>query len=258
MNVLACAGSGAAVGFSTAWILRHFKCRNTFLTLALGLLVTTIAFIAAWDLWIYRILDNDEPGAISLYMIATNYKATWATIVEVNRFGTWSMSSSQAAVSGVALWIVWAGEAAIIFACSFLTAKLVSDTPFCEACQSWCEKKHVGSQLRLADASLAEVDAKRIASGDFEPITRRGLRPDGDPQWIGFEMNRCEKCGETVTLTISSSRLVEKGGKVETKSKALISKALLTPEQYEQFRSAFTPLVPAEEPEPEGQETKPG
>jgi hypothetical protein len=245
-NLLACGAFGGAVGLCTTWILRCFKCRNTILAMGLGLLVTAVAYLASWDFWIYRLLDNQAPGQVSQYAVATNPSAVWRMAVKVNHIGTWSMSTSSPAVKGVFLWIIWIAEAVTIFVCSLMAAKLVSDTPFCESCGNWCKKKAIGTEIRLLSREQAAEDATRIASGDFAVIAARGMCPVGDAEWIGFEVYRCENCGQTVTLTVKSAQVVQRNGQRQTQSKNLVSKALLSPEQYEQFRAAFTPLVQAD------------
>ncbi len=190
-NVLGCVGFGAGVGASTAWILRFFKCRNTFLCLALSLLIAAVALIASWDIWVYLLIEGEEPGAISLMTLATRPDVLFRLILKINEVGTWSLGHSKEPVTGLFLWACWIGEAALVFAFAHILSKKVNDGPFCEACKTWCRKVPKLPGVKIGEVGMVRQEAAQIAVGDYSAIMARGRRPDSDPQWLDLDVCKC-------------------------------------------------------------------
>jgi hypothetical protein len=64
--------------------------------------------------------------------------SVYALVLDVNEYGVWALSQrSESNMTGIMLWVVWAGELAILAASALVIARLRPGLPFCEETNEW-------------------------------------------------------------------------------------------------------------------------
>ncbi len=243
LNLLLSAGFGAGVGAIAALVMRWGKVRNVPVALAIVGVLTVAAYFVSWVVWICAVLDrfSDQPRPFSQVDLALHPGMLLRTILAINEIGTWSMghsysstSSGKENVSGVMLWLAWAGEAVLIFGASLkVTQWLVSDLPFCERCQAWCTPAL--DVARFGPAARPEM-LRRMVAHDFDWLYSLG-RPQAG-RWVSISHQACLTCGELHTLTVKdASRTVDKKGREKKAEKVVANKLLVTAAEVERVKA---------------------
>ena len=151
INVILTGGFGFALAIINVHTMRGAKLRNAHLFAVMTLLVTGVAFYGHWAAWIGIALRASDVEIMGLD-VAVQPGAMWATILDINSVGAWSIFGID--FSGLPLWGVWFLEGAIVFGLSLgLGHSKFQDIPFCEKCESWCKKHSNAARVWHADAA---------------------------------------------------------------------------------------------------------
>lgn len=233
-NVLLCFAFGAGVGVACAYVMRWGKVRNVPVTLAIVGVVTLASYYVCWVVWIFAQAQRGSRTPVpvkELFDLLINPKWVYGLAIALNAQGTWAMSTTDKSnVSGVFLYIVWLGEAALIFGSAIWAARLfATDRPFCETCDAWCAK---GEAIARVAPAPADQLRPRLEARDFQYL--RDLAPHArSDSYVELTHHQCRSCGRLHTLTATLVTITAGSrGRNNTKRKVLVDKLLLTPEEF--------------------------
>lgn len=199
IEVLLTIAFGAAVGAATAGVMHAFKVRSRSVIVAAACALGVLAWGVSWLPWIYGTMHRFDVPVSAADVIDPVFLAT--SIARIYDVGTWGIgSSASSAVSGVALGVVWLGEAALIVGFSTgVGFAMTKDRVFCEACETWCT---IAPDRALYDLQHGEtLRAAIVERGDLEVLdtTPRARAQD---VWLALKLAHCPRCGETGVIAI--------------------------------------------------------
>ena len=244
LNLLLCMGFGALLGVVVAGVLRWGKVRNTPVALALIFVITLAAYYVCWDAWIVAVLSRfDAPYKPGLVELGRHPQAMWYIAQELNEIGTWSTSSTRKENEhGVMLWIIWALEGLTIFGIAFVIVKsMMSDLPFCERCNRWCDKSRALNTFNAQNVPAVLEGLKTYDIASLAPF-RAGVHE----HFVSLTHHTCGECKQLNAVTASEIRITyDRKGKAQQKTKVLLKKLLVSPEELEQLRALQPPSADA-------------
>jgi hypothetical protein len=239
VNLVLCAGFGAALGAAGIFAVRRGHCRNRVLALVLALPLALVAVGASYY-WSYQstlsTIAEKNPGTT---LEAVREEIPFQRWLDAKKEAGWTMSSSHSTpsrrnspdISGIAVVIVWAIELLVILAITVLLVDTEASKPYCERCGRWCTPK----PLTLAGLTRNDVE-HAVQLGDLMPLIDIQLRSDGDAaRALVLTGNVCEGCSDTAFLSVDEKTTTQKKKQSSTKTAHLIKHALLTTQQ----RAAF-------------------
>lgn len=236
LKLRACATAffGLAVGAVTTSIAKAGKVRSAAVALALVGVVTLVAYYFSWVFWIKAVFDrylSDRPNFHITHTMLITRPVLFARSIEMlNDSGTWAMSrTDKDNTRGTFLALIWLAEAAAIFACSIGVAlSMLKADVFCESCRKWCGK--AVTLRRIATGDPQQLRAS-LEAHDFSYVN--ALPPATGNQFWSLEHQQCRGCNQLHALSVKDTKqVVNKKGQVQqTKTKLLIDKLLLTPEE---------------------------
>ena len=241
---------GLAVGAVTTWIAKVGKVRSGAVALALVGVVTLVAYSFSWVFWIKPVFDrylSDRPNFHVTHAMLVTRPVLFVRAVEMlNDTGTWAMSEhDKENTRGTFLTLLWLLEAAGIFIPSIGVARtMLKSDVFCESCRKWCGK--AVTLRRVATGDPQQLRAS-LEVHDFSYVNALPLA-SGNQFW-SLEHQQCRGCNQLHALSVQDTKLVvnKKGQVQQTKSKVLIDKLLLTPEEMAVVANPPVPVaaVPA-------------
>ncbi|MBI4409826.1 MAG: hypothetical protein HY561_08975, partial [Gemmatimonadetes bacterium] len=178
LNALFTLGFGIALGVTAFGMLKWRRIRNLKVGTAIAFLVTAAGFYLSWAVWIYALFNRSDVD-VALWPIVADPTGLWGVIQSVNEVGAWRFRSYTP--TGAVLWGVWAIEAGLIFGIGVVIANhMFADTPFCEECGTWCEKKE-GVAAFAADEPAPDADElkHRLEQKDFRLLEQLGPAAEG-------------------------------------------------------------------------------
>jgi phosphate/sulfate permease len=224
VNLVLCAGFGAALGVAGAWAVRRGHCRNRVVAVALAVPLAAAAVGASYY-WGYRstlsaIAEKNPETPIE----AIREEVTFERWIDARKEAGWTMSSSHSSdsrrnspdISGAGVLVVWAIEALLLLGLTVLLVDAEAQKPYCERCGRWCAPK----PLSLAGLGRADI----------------AVRADGDPaRSLVLTGNICDGCTDTAFLSVEEKTTTQKKKQTSVKTVRLFKHAILTSEQ----RAAF-------------------
>jgi hypothetical protein len=161
----------------------------------------------------------------------------WEIMTMINRVGVWSYKNNV--VRGVALTVVWVIEALalIVIPALFATRTEMAemDRPFCDKCRAFLVRKGGLARFAGEDHGRDWETIAHIEGRNFDRLLALGLPADEDAPYIGMELMRCPRCGETNTLSFRRHMLIVNAEhRLVAHSEPLIERLLITAEQAEQ------------------------
>lgn len=244
LNALCVIGFAALLGMVPGYLMHACKVRNTAAGVGIALVPVLISFYLSWAVWVSIVVSNDEAG-VSALGLAAQPLLLWELIARINEVGAWTLFRSSTPVSGIALWVVWAVEAAIVLiGAPVAAAAMLGDAPFCEKCDAWCA--HERGVALLAAGDDGEV-RRRVEAKDFQYVRGLGAMAEGDVEWYRVDLHRCPTCGQMNTVSVFNEKLkVDDKGNVSVKSSALVENLLLTAPEADGLRALNRdPAAPA-------------
>ncbi|MGZ3425069.1 MAG: hypothetical protein ACXVCV_00405 [Polyangia bacterium] len=239
VNLVLCAGFGAALGAAGVFAVRRGHCRNRVLAGALALPLALVAVGASYY-WSYQstlstIVDKN-PGTT---LEAVRAEIPFERWFDAKKAAGWTMSSSHSTpsrrnspdISGMGVVIIWAIELMTILAITLLLVDSEASKPYCERCGRWCTAK----PLTLGGLTRTDVE-QAVQLGDLLPLIDIQVRSDGDPaRSLVLTGNVCEGCPDTAFLSVDEKTTTQRKKQSSTKTVHLIKHAILTAQQ----RTAF-------------------
>ncbi len=233
---------GFSVGAVCCWIAKSGRVRNLAAALVATGLATAAALYVSWAVWVCIVPEATGRPRPDLPALALSPGLLWDCILRVNDAGAWTLGSFDDRVTGLSLWLVWMGEAAIVFTGSVLAVLWMMRQPFCEDCRSWCRK--VKLRVRLSVHHLPDIQA-RLEAGDTDYLRSLQSADAQDADWLEPTVRCCPGCGHTNTLSIKLVRLDLVGPQRSTRRVLkVLDRLLLSKEQVQAIRDVGRPAAP--------------
>lgn len=228
VNLLLTIGFGAVVGGAVGLAMKAGHVRNTAVAAVVTMGAAFVAYYIHWVFWFgvhaFR-ADGSFTDAFALLIPPFLLEG----IALVNEEGTWGIGSSGSAVSGAFLTVVWIAEAILFFGGAVVGAMAAAPSAYCERCATWCVPR---DGVRRFGADSDGALAARLDGGDLAVLADAPPPEPDAPRWAQLDLEVCEGCGQTNTLTLKAVELkTDAKGNTSEKSDVLVDRLLLTPEQ---------------------------
>jgi hypothetical protein len=225
LNFFIVIGYGLIFGVMTMPLLKFANVRNTIVAVLTGLTVGLIAWYMNWNGYLHAMIKEAPtlmtPGQLKLLMKL------------LYEHGSWGIGfSSQDAVTGIPLAIVWLCEAGIIIGASTLLAYgTVAATPFCENHACWLDKE---KKIDKLDAFVQPDQIAALQAGNIAPLDHARPRVPASGAFARMTLRYSDKCEEFCTLSIENvSVTVDDKGKVQEKKQAIMTNLLVPKTMFE-------------------------
>ncbi len=232
ITFLLTAGFAGTVGLAAGYGMHARKLRNDAAAVATALPVALFALWASWVTWVYAILDRADAD-VGLVDLAANPGGLWSIINVINEKGAWSFKGTTP--TGALLWGMWGLEAVIIVGVVVLVAHSMVSSPFCEACDRWCEE-HKG--FAVLGPTRKETLKARLEQGDYTVL--REMRETNATTYTRLDLHQCAKCQVTTALTATSITVTLKKGKEEKNETVMVKHLLLSPSDLSAVKTILT------------------
>jgi len=221
-GVFIAAGFAVAVGFAVALVVWTGKCRNMLAGVAIGLVAGVVA-VAAGHYWNYV----ETVGA-------AGQPITLAEYFKVKAATGWRLGRAKSGIPITGFWVyaIWTIEALATLIAGVIGGVGASDSPFCEACDTWADKSKKTVDLPgLSDASLAAAKA----ATEFEQLVTLPLSEiKPSPRRLAFVVKGCPKCDQCMFLNVLvKDEKPGDEGKTEETEEELHQNIVLEPWQVE-------------------------
>ena len=184
-------GFGVAMGVSVKAVGHMMKVRNRFFAILISLVIGAIGIDFAWVWYIYMLTGWNAD------LLLFNPVATWSIIQELAEAGVWELRGAKP--TGTVLYVFWLIEAAIILVMCFVTGAEM-ETPFCEDCNCWTEKRDA---LSIAKANPVLItEALEEEQYDLIPTLAAGEINLAD--YLSVVCYTCPNCEDSDYATVSS------------------------------------------------------
>ncbi|MEA2710866.1 MAG: hypothetical protein QOF78_3467 [Phycisphaerales bacterium] len=237
---LALGATGVAVGLLAVGANRWARVRPPSAATLIAVAIGFAALYGSWVAWVSVILARigAQVDILAALRLAIRPLALWGLMTQMNAIGVWSYRDNL--VHGWPLTAIWVIEALAlilipaVFATRTELAK--SDRPYCEKCRRFLVRhsglaRFAGDDLDRDPDTIAHIERR-----DFDHLLTLGPPADEDAPYIGVELLRCPKCGETNTLSFRRYMLVvNEHHQLAALSDPLIERLLITREQAEQI-----------------------
>jgi hypothetical protein len=243
--VAALVGLGTLLGAIPAYLFRRLNGRSTPALLFLTFLAACVALYCAWVFWIVAFLNYfSKPVHVRL----ANPIVLWHFIQLINLHGTWSFGFGDRP-TGVVLALLWSTEAALIIAFSVgMAQRLALRNVFCEHCRKWGVLRPL-MQVSQLNSEQLRTD---LLAGNFDLLTRAERSEPGEDCWNDVVLEGCDTCDNLQTLTVTRSLRLRSERKTEIKTKNILHRLLISPEQTATLAQAAAVVMmqPPDSPEP--------
>ncbi|MDB4964342.1 MAG: hypothetical protein JWN44_31 [Myxococcales bacterium] len=246
VDLVLCAGFGAALGAAGMFAVRRGHCRNRVLAAILALPLA-LAPVGASYYWGYRsTLSTIAEQHPETPLEIIQQELTFSRWLEVKQEAGWTLSShgssssrSRPDVSGTFVVVVWVIEALVILGLTMLLVDTEAAKPYCESCRGWC----VPRPLTPHGLTAADVESA-MQMGDLGPLIDPPVRAEGDPlRAIVLTGDICDGCIETGFLSVDERTTVQRKKQTTTRTKNLLRRAVLTAPQRAAFLHRYTMSV---------------
>lgn len=217
LNILAGMGFAVACGALSKLGVTIGKVRNRVFAGLAGATVGFIAMFFAWVTLVYFLVDDGFGNGLLTFDVSELFH--W--IKRIGEDGWWAFNEGAGNFNGWGLYGLWIAEALIVIGASAVIA-YSKDTPFCEACNQWCDEQDCPTRFPM----VQDVEAMRssLEADDLSPLYQSAqLSPDADV-FLKAKLYPCPKCDDTSWLkVVQVVASLDKNGQVQTKETTLIN-----------------------------------
>ncbi|MEG0615031.1 MAG: hypothetical protein RR540_04680 [Oscillospiraceae bacterium] len=154
LNIIVACIYGGVLGFIASKICQKFKIRNVTVVI-FGIILGTLIFTYfKWIFFVSYVFDGNYFSLLG--NLVFNPPLLWDSIRTINHEGTFTLGKSdvtRTAVTGVALWVVWIVEFAIIGGFPLFMAVSSAKKPFIESENDWA-KSQDNPAIRFVDFDI--------------------------------------------------------------------------------------------------------
>lgn len=253
LDVIICVFMGIATGYAVRLLIKSTHCRNKLAGAGLGLAAALVA-VAVGHYVEYQ-FNRPDIIAAAPAEIRTRLDArfTFWDYVDFRAEAGWSIgkagstNANSPTISGAMSYVIWGIEAIIIAAGAIYGSFTATREPYCESCNKWADHKMVNLSVTAPSAAIVQ----QITAADSfdailpDPNTSDAVTPDS----IVYTITSCPACKTFHTLKVEHQTIVANGKKLETKSKTLRERILLSSTDVARFvpiaQTPPTPPTPA-------------
>ncbi len=209
-NALATLIYGVVIGRAVGLGLQLGKCRNILLGVVLAFIMAVIGDVLTF--W-YAYSDIES--------VLAHVEIGWT----ISRFGL----PFGIPLQGPAVYVFWGVEIVLLCAAAMAAATIGPGEPFCEKCQQWTKKRHLGKISDINEAYLLEA----LHDGNLRPF----LQPPPQASWktVCYDLYSCPRCRQSRYLSVALE-WEEEGQKEEH---VVLDYALVTHEQIVELRDTL-------------------
>lgn len=232
LNFIITIGFGWGVGFLVGKGGKAGKVRNSKALLLLGLVLGLFAEYTGWVSWIYAY--TDQQTLVLSPLVILDFAGA------ISQGGIWSIFGWTP--TGVALYLFWLTEAAIIVGASALVAWAeLSSTPFCEKCDKWIEEEEILSPL---DPVGDQNELKsQLELGDYtllKTLKIKGPESDGN-NYTKVTLLHCPECRQNCFLTVKSVMVTfDSDNEENTTEIDVVENLIITPDHHSMLKGQWS------------------
>lgn len=230
LNFLITAGYGFAFGMLASMLLKIGKVRNVPIALLCGIGVGVLAWYGSWN------------GSVHALVESAPWFLTPSQIFKVMGLlydkGSWGIGfSSQTAVTGVPLAIVWLIEGGVIVGLSaIICCGAIANTPFCELHGCWLDEEKKMDKL---DAFTHPDHIAAFQAGDIAPLDLAQPRVPASGKFARLTLKHSASCDDYCALSIANVTVtLDKDGKAQEEAQELMTD-LWVPKSMFEYLSQF-------------------
>lgn len=232
-------GFGALVGFSVGQGAMLGKIRNQLIVGVLGVASGLVGLYLAWAFEPLARLSalGAEDIDVGLLEWDPSFLSTYIGYYYENGF--WSFGrSSETAVTGIPLVIVWLAEAGIVLFFSWsIAVNTTNNSVFCEQCNAWVPE-HLGVQ-KLSSGGVYGGGLERIAAGDLTPLTEWERAGPADKTYARLDVWQCPTCSNCNYFSIQHvQHTVDSKGNPKTNVTPVLQQLQISPDDVTRVCSA--------------------
>ena len=219
INFLATLLFGAGMALAARFGVRNGKVRSPLLAALVGIIIGVIGMYSAWVFWINALSVRSKQA-----VWAFDPGRLWSIMQAIAQHGAWSLKGTN--VSGAALWIIWAIEAAIVIGICTVKCRSYAREPYCEECGAWAEPAFGG--LRAGRCDDARSLRMQLEAGNLGALS--ALPSPTTDRFSEIKLTMCPECQKVGYLSVAAVTIVAgRKGKAEKKSKTLVEHLRLGP-----------------------------
>ena len=215
---------GIGSGLIAALLCKLLKLGNTPTVMIAGAVSALLFQYVKWAMfssYVYTLWYIGEDQASYLSMLPgflLNPVALVDAIVEINQYGTWSMSDSGATMNGIMLAMIWLAEFAIIFAIYLRMLSGQAAKPFIAGENQWAIQQKGNIYLRnFPEALTSQMISSNpeILLPNVVPASEIGIEPH-----IEIELFHSQDYAENY-INVSSISYVRQNGQTKKQEKKI-------------------------------------
>ena len=225
----------AAGGFAVYGVLRWARVRNLPIAVLVAVTAAMLLFYGSWVVWESALAQR--AGATSVgwvpWRLFQRPWAVWRVAQHINATGTFTLNGSD--VTGVELWLFWAGEALLLIGATIaIPIAMLRKAAFCETCGAWCRTSKDIVRVQHFDEELVR---EHLEAKDFEYLIRLGPASKITPVHFKVDLQHCPRCKETNLLTVSRVKVSYYNGRPIETAKAVVDRLWIDAAQAEAVRA---------------------
>lgn len=217
---------GLGIGFGVGYAMRFGHARNSIVMMAAAFAAALVAHYVGWMTWV-AIVFRDLPDVSPFAVLNPLFLAE--AVVEIADTGAWTIRGKP--VNGGTLWVIWSIELLIVLGGALFGAFVAaSSAPYCERCKRWC--RSYPRALRLAIGPSTDRLASRVEQHDLGALAEHRNAEPHAVEWVEVEMEACEGCGGTNTLSLTRVKVGRDAkGNEKRNEEQLVQRLLVSSEQ---------------------------
>ncbi len=209
-NALATLIYGVVIGRAVGLGLQLGKCRNILLGVVLAFIMAVIGDVLTF--W-YAYANIES--------VLAHVEIGWT----ISRFGL----PFGIPLQGPAVYVFWLVELVLLCAAAMAAATIGPGEPFCEKCQQWTKKRHLGKISNINEDYLF----KALQDGNLRPF----LQPPPQASWktVCYDLYSCPRCRQSRYLSVA----IEWEEEGQREERVILDYALVSHEQLAELRDTL-------------------
>jgi hypothetical protein len=202
-------GFGIILGVSVNMIGHMCKVRNQFFMTLIAMVIGCLGLYFAWVWYIYIVLGWDRESLVF------DPSETLKFMQMFGQVGLWEIKGGRP--TGWGLYSCWILEALVILWMCYAAGSSM-ETPFCEFCNCWTEKK---GALPLQAGDIAAL-TEALEEEEYEIIPKLAGGEIAPNDFLLAQCWACPKCQESGYMNVSTVKIVQGKEGPETKTDVVI------------------------------------
>lgn len=234
ISVFIVVGYVFVVGAILNYVAMYAKIRNV---IVLGLVAFFLGILADYFGWIgWLTMTAKDPRFLLEFLLPFDVLYIISILAKE---GVWTISGITP--TGGMLYFIWLLEAAIVIGgVTYVTVGDLAKIPFCEDSNQWANKRtQIGAFTPIPNITQFK---EAVQQGNLTVFNTLKLSPPDDRHYITLVLYECDHCKNFFVLKVEDVTLVTNSkGRIEAKTKPILSNLILTPFQLASLRKLAEP-----------------